>query len=119
MFRNNKNLKLQCAVPHIFIEGSKMGHYCSTIDNNDLIYNLFLDLEQIQQDKFAIPHPNGDLIMNALPIFDTSKPEGQFRKPSDNSVIRSMFPDFEFTLMEDGLRESIGWFVENYPNIRL
>lgn len=52
-------------------------------------------------------------------IFDTSKPEGQFRKPSDNSVIRSMFPDFEFTLMEDGLRESIGWFVENYPNIRL
>lgn len=39
MFRNNKNLKLQCAVPHIFIEGSKMGHYCSTIDNNDLIYN--------------------------------------------------------------------------------
>jgi molecular chaperone DnaJ len=42
--------------------------------NNDLIYNLFLDLEQIQQDKFTIPHPNGDLIMNALPIFDTSKP---------------------------------------------
>jgi molecular chaperone DnaJ len=42
--------------------------------NNDLIYNLFLDLEQIQQDKFTIPHPNGDLVMNALPIFDTSKP---------------------------------------------
>jgi molecular chaperone DnaJ len=42
--------------------------------NNDLIYNLFLDLQQIQQDKFTIPHPNGDLVMNALPIFDTSKP---------------------------------------------
>jgi molecular chaperone DnaJ len=42
--------------------------------NNDLIYNLFLDLEQIQQDKFTIPHPNGDLVMNALPVFDTSKP---------------------------------------------
>jgi molecular chaperone DnaJ len=42
--------------------------------NNDLIYNLFLDLEQIQKDKFTIPHPNGDLVMNALPVFDTSKP---------------------------------------------
>jgi len=42
--------------------------------NNDLIYNLFLNLEEIQLDKFTIPHPNGDLIMNALPIFDSSKP---------------------------------------------
>ena len=51
-------------------------------------------------------------------IFDTSKPEGQFRKPSDNSVIRNMFPDFKFTSLEDGLEESIDWFKKNYPNIR-
>ena len=42
--------------------------------NNDLIYNLFLNLEEIQHDRFTIPHPNGDLVMNALPIFDSSKP---------------------------------------------
>lgn len=42
--------------------------------NNDLIYNLFLDLEQIQADKFTVPHPNGELMLNALPVFDTSKP---------------------------------------------
>ena len=51
-------------------------------------------------------------------IFDTAKPEGQFRKPSDNSVIRNMFPDFKFTSLEDGLEESIDWFKKNYPNIR-
>jgi GDP-L-fucose synthase len=50
--------------------------------------------------------------------FDTTKPEGQFRKPSDNSVIRSMFPDFKFTPIEDGLRKSINWFIDNYPNLR-
>ena len=50
--------------------------------------------------------------------FDTSKPEGQFRKPSDNSVIKNMFPDFSFTPIEEGLKESINWFKENYPNIR-
>lgn len=51
-------------------------------------------------------------------IFDTTKPEGQFRKPSDNSAIRNMFPDFKFTSLEDGLEESIDWFKKNYPNIR-
>lgn len=42
--------------------------------NNDLIYNLFLNLEEIQQDKFIIPHPDGDLNMIAPKTFDTSKP---------------------------------------------
>jgi GDP-L-fucose synthase len=28
-------------------------------------------------------------------IWDTSKPEGQYRKPSDNSVIKSIAPDFK------------------------
>jgi molecular chaperone DnaJ len=42
--------------------------------NNDLIYNLFLNLEEVKQDTFTIPHPNGNLIMNALKTFDTSKP---------------------------------------------
>ena len=42
--------------------------------NNDLIYNLFLNLEEIQQDRFTVPHPNGELVLNALPIFDSSKP---------------------------------------------
>jgi GDP-L-fucose synthase len=51
-------------------------------------------------------------------IFDKDKPEGQFRKPSDNSIIKEMFPDFKFTPVKDGLRESIEWFISNYPNVR-
>jgi GDP-L-fucose synthase len=50
--------------------------------------------------------------------FDSSKPEGQYRKPSDNSVIKEMYPDFKFTPMEEGLKKSIDWFIENYENIR-
>jgi len=42
--------------------------------NSDLIYNLVLNLEEAQKDKFSIPHPDGDLIMNAPTLFDTSKP---------------------------------------------
>ena len=51
-------------------------------------------------------------------IFDKDKPEGQFRKPSDNSKLLSYIPDFEFTSIKDGLKETIKWFVENYENIR-
>ena len=50
--------------------------------------------------------------------FDKTKPDGQFRKPSDNSVITEMFKDFEFTPIRDGLKKSIEWFNESYPKIR-
>jgi DnaJ-class molecular chaperone len=33
-----------------------------------------LNLEQAQQEKFSIPHPDGDLMMSAPATFDTSKP---------------------------------------------
>jgi molecular chaperone DnaJ len=42
--------------------------------NNDLIYNLYLNLEEIQKDKFMIPHPDGELSITAPKTFDTSKP---------------------------------------------
>jgi molecular chaperone DnaJ len=42
--------------------------------NSDLIYNLTLNLEEIQKEKFLIPHPDGDLNMEAPKVFDTSRP---------------------------------------------
>ncbi|NBO23261.1 hypothetical protein EBU94_07995 [bacterium] len=41
---------------------------------DDLIYNLFLDYKQLKQDKYTIPHPNGELNVEAPLKFDTSKP---------------------------------------------
>jgi len=50
--------------------------------------------------------------------FDSSKPDGQFRKPSDNSKLKSYLPDFQFTPIEQGLKETINWFIENYDKTR-
>jgi molecular chaperone DnaJ len=42
--------------------------------NNDLIYNLFLDLDGVKEDKLKVPHPDGELMLSQPKIFDTSKP---------------------------------------------
>jgi GDP-L-fucose synthase len=51
-------------------------------------------------------------------IFDKTKPDGQYRKPSDNSKLKSYLPNFEFTPIEKGLKETINWFIKNYENTR-
>jgi len=42
--------------------------------NDDLVYNLFLTKDDLELDKYAIPHPDGDLAITAPKFFDTSKP---------------------------------------------
>ena len=51
-------------------------------------------------------------------IFDTTKPEGQFRKPSDNSKLLSLLPDFKFTPIDVGIKETVEWFTNNFDNAR-
>jgi len=51
-------------------------------------------------------------------IFDSTKPDGQYRKPSDNSKLKSYLPNFNFTPIETGLKETINWFIENYEKTR-
>jgi DnaJ-class molecular chaperone len=42
--------------------------------NNDLIYNLYLNLEEANSETYRIPHPSGDLNTTAPKLFDSSKP---------------------------------------------
>ena len=50
--------------------------------------------------------------------FDKTKPDGQHRKPSDNSLIKELLPDFEYTPFEQGIKETVNWFKENYDEAR-
>lgn len=51
-------------------------------------------------------------------IWLKDKPDGQFRKPSDNSRLKELCPQFVFTPIYEGLKSTIEWFELNYPNIR-
>lgn len=42
--------------------------------NSDLIYNLYLDLDGLTTEKYKIPHPDGELLIPAPKVFDSSKP---------------------------------------------
>ena len=46
--------------------------------------------------------------------YDHTKPDGQLRKPSDNSVLKRSLPDFEFIPIQEGLSRTINWFLEEY-----
>ena len=65
------------------------------------------------------------VLTNGSTQFDTSKSDGQYRKPASNEkLIRLMREtskdneEFTFTPFEQGLKESVDWFVENYHQAR-
>lgn len=41
---------------------------------NDLIYNKYLNLDDLKGDSFILPHPSGELSVKFPPVFDTSVP---------------------------------------------
>lgn len=51
-------------------------------------------------------------------VFDTSKPEGQYKKPSSNSKLRNTGWNGEYTPLRTGLIETIQHFQKVYPHVR-
>jgi GDP-L-fucose synthase len=51
-------------------------------------------------------------------VWLTDKPEGQFRKPSDVSKLKRLYPEFRFTPLDEALQKTISWLESQYPNIR-
>jgi GDP-L-fucose synthase len=51
-------------------------------------------------------------------IFDQTKPEGQLKKPSNNSELSKRNENFKFTEIEEGIDATCNWFLNNYPLVR-
>lgn len=50
--------------------------------------------------------------------YDTSKADGQFKKTASNAKLRSYLPDFKFTPIRQGIKETVEWFTTNYETAR-
>jgi GDP-L-fucose synthase len=51
-------------------------------------------------------------------VKDSDKPDGQFRKPSDTKLLSQLHPHFEFTPLTEGIKFTVDWFQNSYPQIR-
>ena len=51
--------------------------------------------------------------------YDKDKPNGQHRRPTDTSLLRSLLPDFRFEPLGEALKRSYEWFASTYPNVRI
>lgn len=88
------------------------------IDNYDDFEPLILSTSEEISIKDVVNVITENMNFKGNVIFDKTKPDGQFRKPSDNSKLKSFLPNFKFTPFEDGIKETIEWFEKKYPNIK-
>ncbi|TFK53175.1 epimerase-domain-containing protein [Heliocybe sulcata] len=51
--------------------------------------------------------------------FDTSRADGQYRKPASNKKLLKLMGGFEFTPFDKALDESVQWFLQNYDTARI
>jgi GDP-L-fucose synthase len=65
-----------------------------------------MDIVKIVTKKFGI---DDDKL-----IFDETKPRGQFRKPAKSDIPK----DYGYIDIEQGINETIDWFIKNYTTLR-
>ncbi|KAG7442855.1 epimerase-domain-containing protein [Guyanagaster necrorhizus] len=64
-----------------------------------------------------------DAIVKALNFqgdytFDTTRADGQYRKPASNQKVISLMGGFQFTPFSEALDATVKWFLENYDTAR-
>lgn len=52
-------------------------------------------------------------------VYDTAKPDGQYKKTASNKKLRSLLKDFQFTAFDTAIDETVKWFRENRDSARL
>ena len=84
------------------LENWKSEEHCMLINETEI---SVLEIANLIKKKFEF---NDDDI-----IFDLSKPKGQHRKPAISHV-----NDYNFKPIEEGINETIDWFIKNYNTIK-
>lgn len=51
-------------------------------------------------------------------IYDKTMPDGILKKPTNTNLFNKYFANFKWTSLEDGIKQSVNYFKENYPNVR-
>ena len=51
-------------------------------------------------------------------VFDKAYSDGQYKKTADNSKLLKLYGSYQFISVEQGIKETVDWFVKNYQHCR-
>ena len=51
--------------------------------------------------------------------WDTTYPDGQLNRIFDNTLFKTLLPNYAFTPIKTAIKHTVEWFNNCYPNIRL
>lgn len=107
-------------------DGSPLRQFLYSFDFAKIIIKVLNEYDDIKpiiccNDEITIKELN-DKLMNILEldseIINIEKEKGCLRKTVTNEYFNSLFPNFEYTSLDLGLKITYDWFVENYDNLR-
>ena len=75
-------------------------------------YLFGIDIEILDKSKIQSNATIKDIKARNL-IFDSTKSDGQYIKPSDNSKLKLIMSDFNFTTVNEGISKTINWYQNN------
>lgn len=83
--------------------------------HNDTIILSVSEKEEISIEKVAQIICN---YFNMSYTFDVSQSDGQYKKTADNTLLRKKYPEFTFIDIEQGIKLTIDWFIQNFNIVR-
>ena len=51
-------------------------------------------------------------------VWETEKPNGQYRRPTNKHILNTLLPEFIYTDLKTGINKTVDWFNNNFPNLR-
>ena len=78
---------------------------------------------RIQKSGFFISADVAHLVLEAFEfkgnvVYLTDKADGQYKKTASNAKLRQHLPDFTFTPMNQAIKDTVRWFVDNFDQAR-
>lgn len=111
--------------------GKPLRQFIYSIDTAKLIMWTLLEYDKLDPIILSVPEKDEVSIEYVATLiakefnyenqlkFDWEYPDGQYKKTVDNSKINNYLPDFNFTTIENGIKQTIKWFISNYEEARL
>jgi len=101
------------------------------IYSEDLARLILWTLEHYEEPSSLILSPNEEVSIETVAriiarafhyehkmVLDTSRPDGQYKKTADNSKLKRLLPSVAFVPVEDGIKNTVQWFMDHYDSCR-